>query len=332
MTTMSTPYNAKSLDELKSRKEYEAWFLEAVYEIVDQPFAVEGGDGLIYPPAGGHPTYTLYGVANIIIGDWRPGFLKAGAPLVFVITFKLLDMLLEWVLTQNGKPPTYKFVQKIADMKGPVLFPLLIETRPWLRERLIALYEQLEPLRGTIIHDRHFKTSDGTLQVSSSKGGTIGPIFTITSKDIRNLALIFVSMLRYLEDVWTLDHFQEKRIRHALDELTYLHGLSSLGQLPPGFISVRVYVADEDPIHFDIERIRCDVAKHRQGQDVIFNIRIIAVARDGSRAVAYLIPWDQLQDPSPQFQKTRAELATYLISLPADIDPAAAARDMKLIP
>jgi hypothetical protein len=97
-----------------------------------------------------------------------------GGPLVLVTAFKLLDMLLEWVLIANGHRSTHKFVQKRKLLKGSVQFPTLIGTRPWLRERLVALYEKLEPLHGAIIHERHFKSSGGSLQVSASKGGAVG--------------------------------------------------------------------------------------------------------------------------------------------------------------
>ena len=83
-------------------------------------------------------------------------------------------MLLEWVLIINGGTSTQRFSQKIQALKArkrPVVFPPLIETRTWLRERLIALYEQLVPLRGTVIHDRHFTTTGGTLDVASSNRG-----------------------------------------------------------------------------------------------------------------------------------------------------------------
>ncbi len=64
---------------------------------------MEGLDSFIYPPNGGTPTLFVYGVGNIKLGDWRPGFLEAGASLVFVTTFKLLDMLLEWSANPTGK-------------------------------------------------------------------------------------------------------------------------------------------------------------------------------------------------------------------------------------
>ena len=197
MSTITMQYTPSALTELGERTEYEAWLLEAVYEIVDERLAVSGLDSLIYPPAGGPPTYFAPSVGTVNSADWYPGFLGVGAPLVFVTSFKLLDMLLEWVLEENKKPPTYKFKEKIAEVKKPaIVFPPLIETRAWLRERLIALYERLEPLRGTVIHDRHFKTMGGALNVASSKGRTVGTFVTIAAKDLRNLALVLVSILR----------------------------------------------------------------------------------------------------------------------------------------
>jgi hypothetical protein len=180
-----------------------------------------------------------------------------------VTPFKLLDMLLEWVLGENGHTATHRFVQKIGALKGSVLFPQIIQTRPWL----VGLYERLEPLRGTVIHSRHFTTSDGGLQVSGSKGGVVGPAVTVSATDLRNIALIVVSVLRYIERAWIMDLFTEKRVRRALDEVSHLHGLTPLGQLPPGFLRVRIYVRDADPIELDIKTIRKDVAAKRPGED-----------------------------------------------------------------
>ena len=208
--------------------------LEAIYDIAKQSIVVSLGDSLIYPPDGSDPQAYRYGVLNVIAGDWRAKFLEAGTPLILATDFKFLDMLMEWVLVQNGKDATFRINQKIAALGGAVVFPPLIESRPWLRERLIALYKELYPLRGTIIHDRHFQATGGSLQVSSSRHGTIGPAVTFSPNDLRNLAVVLVTLLRYLEGVWTMGLFQEKRTRRVLDDLMHLHRLPSMVQLPPG--------------------------------------------------------------------------------------------------
>ena len=315
--------------DLADRTEYEAWLLEAVYDIANQPIAASAGDGLIYPPDGGSPKSIVYASCHLILGDWKPKFLEAGTPLVLVTTFKLLDMLIEWVLLQNGTTATYRFVQKIACLGGPVVFPPLIESRPWLRERLIALYKELNPLRGTIIHDRHFQAAGGALQVSSSRHGTVGPVVTFSANDLRNFAVVLVSVLRYVEGTWTMDLFQEKRIARALDELSHLHRQPLLGQLPPGFLTVRVYVPDEDPIEIDLDRIRGDIATKRPGQDILFEVRVVAVSKDGQNASAYMIGWDELQNAGLRLQKSWTDLASSTAPVPDDVDPMTAARDLR---
>lgn len=308
------------LADLQSRTDYEAWLLEAVYDITDMRIAVENVDELIYPPSGAPPTQTIFASGSIDIGDWRPGFLKAAAPLVLVSAFKLLDMLLEWVLEQNGQPPTFRFSQKTKALKGAVQFPTLISTRPWLQDRLVALYEQLDPLRGTIIHDRHFSSTDGGLEVASTRGGAPGPMVRFSADDLRNLAVALVSLLRYLEGAWTMDEFREKRLRYTFDQLCHLHGRSSLGQLRPGFLNVRVYVPAGDVIECDSSRVRDGVAWKRPNEDAMFDLRVVAVAEDASAATAYLIPWSSLQDPSPTLRIWVVDLQPYAVELPEGLD------------
>ena len=125
-------YDRQSLIDLKDRTEDESWLLEAAYEIVENSLFPEWPDQLIYPPVGGDPQLIAYGRGNIVIGDWRPHFLKAGAPLLFVTTFKIIDMLVEWVLEQNGQRSTYRFQQKIAALKAVQSLPPFVSARPWL--------------------------------------------------------------------------------------------------------------------------------------------------------------------------------------------------------
>ena len=330
MNNGSVRYTPEAIADLTERTEYETWLLEAVYDLAQQPIATNLGDGLIYPPDGGEAKVHGYAAGCIIIRDWRPKFLEVSAPLVLVTSFKLLDMIIEWVLIQNGMVKTHRFKEKKNALKRPIVFPNLIESRPWLRERLIALYKELAPLRGTVIHDRHFQSTEGTLQVSTSRAGTIGPVVTLTSKDLRNFAVFLVSLFHYLEGSWKMDLFQEKRIRHTLDELEHLHRLPSMGQLPPVFLTVRVYVTDKDPIEINLDRLRNDIATKYPG-DVLFEVRIVVVSLDGQNASAYMIGWKELQNAGPRLQKRKVDLANSKTSVPDGINLKAIAYGLELL-
>jgi hypothetical protein len=326
MSAATPTFSATAISDLRERTEYEAWLLEAAYEIANDPLGATGFELIEYPPDGARRRHIVMGAGRAVIGDWRPKFLEVGAPLIFVTSFKLLDMLIEWVLAQNGQPSTYKFVQKIKALKGPILFPPVIENRTWLRERVLALYEHLEPLRGTIVHERHFATTKGTLTVSSSKGGQLGAKVLIDAATLRNLALILVSLLRYVEGAWSIGAFSEKRLRHTFDQMTHLHKLSSLGQVAPTWINARVFALDTDPISVDLRTITQDVAQARPDNDVMLAVELIVVDPNASRAAAYNIPPTQVQAWTNVSTLSRTDLASYATAVPEGVDVEATAR------
>lgn len=325
-------FDPAAIAKLDERIEYELWLLELVYAIVDDSLVFKDQDVLIFPPSGGPPP-TEFGpmCGRITFGDWRPGFVDAGAPLLFVTAFKVLDMLVEWVLEQNGTLPGWQFSKKLSTARqGTIAYPTAIESRPWLRERLIALYEHLEPLRSTIIHQRHFKTSAGSLQVSSSKGGVIGPSVSVSDAEIRKLSLLLVSVLHCIRGTWILDSFREKRLRRTLDELAPIHRLPVLGQLEPVLKNIRVYRLEADPIELDLQPLRSEALKRASQQDVVFRLRIVVVSNDGKTVEAFQYPFEELQGPT--LTVWRADRGKFSAPLPGDVDPVDVAQQLQSRP
>jgi hypothetical protein len=216
MAIPSPTYDEISLRNLEERTEYESWLLEAVYAIAEQALFPDWPDGLVYHLDQKESVCHALMCGNIIIGDWRPGFLSAGAPLTFVSTFKLLDMLLEWVIVKNGGNATFRFEEKIKRLCQPLVFPPFVERLPWLKERLIGLFRALEPLRGTIIHDKHFTSANGSIEVSSSKRGIVGAPVQISARQLREFALTMVTVLKYIKASWPFDEYREKTLRYSL--------------------------------------------------------------------------------------------------------------------
>jgi len=312
MMTKKTFDQAAMLD-LEQRVGYEVWLLEAVYKLMEQELFPAFPDGVIYPLGIADPKFIVHGSVNINLADWRPGFLEAGAPLVFTTTFKLLDMMLEWVLEQNGIAPTYRFQQKIQKFQERLTYPDFLETRPWLTRSLIALYEKLEPLRGTIIHSRHFESADGSLRVSSSKRGVVGPEIEISAGSLRTFALLCVGVLRFVQGAWSVDEHRENLLRQSLDELAELHGMPLLGQKQPYRTTVRVYSADATPLSVDIRKVRKDIEVRYPQHACVFDVRVLRV-HDGDVVDAFLFPWAVL-DELPALKDANQ----YRVEVPKDI-------------
>lgn len=317
--TKQPNFDTNSLIKLRERTEYETWFLEAVYTLVEQELFPTLSDGVIYPVDISKTQFFAHMRGNIKLRDWRPGFLNAGSPLVFVTTFKLLDMLIEWILEENGFQSNFRFHEKLKQLKESPIFPSVIESRVWLKERLIGLYSELEPFRGTIIHDKRFTATDGALRVASSKKGVIRVPIEISAAHLRKLAIIIVSVLKYIDGSWDINDFREKTLRHDLDELITLHGLSSLGQKPPFHTCVRVYLTGTDPLLVDLMAIRRDLDEKYVNKDYSFDLRVLMVS-DDSVVDAYFFPWSIVAVPSADWSQT-VNAQQYKTMIPNDIKP-----------
>lgn len=317
-----------ALDDLRARAEYESWLLEAVYDVAESPIVTVYPDQLIYPVRGTDPERRHFGHGNLNLCDWRPKFLEVGAPLVLVASFKLIDMLLEWVLEQNGTKANFRFSDKIKRLKKGVLFPDFLDSRPWLGDRLIGLYVNLEPLRGTIIHNRHFKSSGSTLEIFNIQRDNIGPAVTVTHEQLRSLGFIAVSLLRYLTEDWKITAFQEKQLRWFVDRLQTLHQLPSLGQYLPMKLTVRVYRPWTESINVDLKRIRNDISQSDPERDVEFDLKVVAIDPDQRSATAYLLPWDTFSNTSNQLVIVLSDIAKQQCSLPDDINVETVVREI----
>ncbi len=316
---MHATYNAGALNRLSERVQYEMWLLEAVYAIVEQELFPVWPDAVIYPADGSTAQIYVYGRANTVIGDWRPGFLNVGAPLVFVSIFKLLDMLIEWVLDENGRPSTFRFQEKLRHLECCPVFPPSIESRPWLKERLIGLYRTIEPLRGTIIHNKHFTATDGAIRVSSSRKGMLGAVVEINADRLRKLAVVIVSVVKYTVSAWRLDEHREKILRYGLDELATLHGFHTLSQRSPFRICVRVYSNGSDPFDIDPRTICDELSTRYPNEDCSFDLRIIMV-KGGKAVAAYLFPWTLIATGSSSWGRG-LDRQRFRTEIPNDIRP-----------
>ncbi len=283
MSTSPT-FDTASLALLAERTQYEAWLLETAYDLTEvELFPEPSGDGVIFTLCR-VPYVKSFGNSKVTIGDWRPGFLDAGAPLVFITAFKLLDMFMEWVICANDGTVDFRFQQKLARLGGQVLFPNFVESRPWLKERLVALYGELEPLRATVIHERYFQSTAGTVRVSSSKRGVVGRPVEINPPDLRILARTLVATLRYTDGTWCADGLRELHLRHDIDCLVSFHKLPLLGQRRPYRTIVRVYANSPDPTKLDIVSIHQELSSRFPDTDCVFDVRYLVVnagGRDG---------------------------------------------------
>lgn len=311
-------FDKGSIERLAARTEYELWLIEAVYSIVEQRIFQTFPNTVVYKPGENKPTFFSRFRINIVIGDWRPAFLEAGAPLIFVSTFKLLDMLMEWLLEENGHNPLVSFNKKFEKLKHPLVVPPVLQNYDWLIDRLIELYKNIEPLRGTIIHAKHFTSSCGSINVSSSRHGQIGDVVKIDGDCLRNFAVLIISILNYVKGTWRIDEFREKLLRHTLNEISLLHKLPILEQKRPIHEGVRVYLSGSNPTKFDLTAIHEEIANRSPDLDYSFDIQVLMM-EDEKVVGAYFFPWNILTPRKTELEQS-INIDNYKISIPENIE------------
>lgn len=231
-------------------------------------------------------------------------------------------MLFEWVLKGNNQPADFRFWEKKKQLASPdLLYPPILQARLWLATALTALYKCSEPLRGTIIHSRHFESSNGGLRIESSKSEVVGEYVELSADDLRTYAQLSVSVLKYLHGDWHLDAHREKCLRWQLDALQKLHKLEPLGQAEPRHLRVRWNTRDPNIQIVDVPRIQRDILERNPGKDVTFDLRIVINGEEPNPALAYLIPYEILPrlDSLPE-----AQWANYSSPIPDEAEVAAA--------
>lgn len=90
--------------------------------------------------------------------------------------------------------------------------------------------------------------------------------------------------------------------------------------------NVRIYRLDADEVEIDLIPIRAEATKRATQQDVVFRLRVVVVPKDGSRAEAFLVPFEELH--GPLYRLSRADRRRFSVPAPAGVNAGEIARDL----
>ena len=278
-------YDHKARQELLDKLDYELWLLNqlAEYQIFD----------------GGTDIATL----KIRDGKLDTTILDSGeenapwsrvvtdiTPLVFTASYKILDMIFEWILEENHSAGNIKkvpwgFQEKLKLLKGkPKLqYPPLFTTKKYLHSYSEALFRRLLPYRNEIVHNKAFSVANDQLILSSSKNKNIG--LTLSRAQLGCLVRFIVALARALTGVIKVDAHRGRLLKYYLNSLTTAHGLRAFKQKKLFLVNVEFAVSKRcDSFPVNLKQIRNTVSAKFPTQDVAFNLTVQAV--DGDNLVA----------------------------------------------
>lgn len=271
---------------LRAKMEYEIWFLSFLEQRIDR--ARENDQSPVFKITSGVvPTNIKTTFVDSLSND--ASLIHAMMPLTFVGSFKVLDMIFEWVLEENRKMGKIRQVpwrfteeeklhKKMSNLRWP---PILVKNAHFFTYAR-ALFFALAPFRNEVVHSNSFSVSGDTLTLSSSRSGAS---LTLSGNQMDCLARFVRILARSLIGEISVDAYKHRVIHSYLDALAPLHGLATFNQQMPRIVHVELVAPKKGPAFpADLKQVR-DVLSHTfDDQEVFFDLKVIAV--DGEKTVS----------------------------------------------
>ena len=201
------------------------------------------------------------------------------SPLIFTASYKLLDMVMEWTIRENGLtcPPGFEAKIQVIGTTPTLIFPDILGTDAQLRSVAASLYRELLPYRNAITHNVWGKNVSGDLQFNFQKKGQQ---FTrmVPFQDV----LVFAESMSLLGDLLVdgplADAYKLLTIKWLFDRIDTLHGEAKFNILQPCYFKVvwRTTTPSAGSVQVDLDEVRNRVAFQAGNAPAIYDLTVEA--------------------------------------------------------
>lgn len=284
-------YNQSTREALLTKVDYELWFLDF---IATKSEALTGGaslDSLSLTSRRDLVHRNVFLVENIGASQALE-VVNAMSPLTLVISFKIFDMIFEWILEENcsneqvqikNMSSGLRFKDKLQILSSPsIVYPPLMAAEPWLRDYMYAIYKNLTKYRNEIIHRNNFRvTSDGTLSVEHATKGRVYHL-DVDREALGAFVRVAVAVAKILSGTQDYSAMVESLLKYNLGKLESFHLLPGFSELPPLKIAVN-YLSYEEAGSYpvDLAYVREVVRAKFPNQNVFFELTVNGIVDDG---------------------------------------------------
>jgi hypothetical protein len=309
-------YNQATQSQLKEKLDYELWLLDFLSKTQE---TFEGGSNIsTIILTNRQPSTHATIFPNEVMGlGTAIKVMDAMAPLTFCASFKILDMVFEWILNENEKAGNiqktpWEFKKKIKIISSVTLnYPSLLQSEPYIRDYLFALYSKLLKFRNEIVHNNNFSV-DGKLKVETIKNSKSYSI-ELDRGELGALVRTVVAAANLLTGVLSFGNQENCLFKYHLDRISKLHGLIEFKQTKPILVNVILNVPEEKNIFpVDVKFVREKINRIYPNGNVLFNLKIIGLVNDRPSS-CWFFPIDSL--PKEElFELQSGKYEEYLIS------------------
>ncbi|KAF5028446.1 hypothetical protein DSECCO2_658970 [anaerobic digester metagenome] len=293
-------FDQKSKKCLKQKFEYELWLLDFISnekffngdQEVDTVYFRDGGSLL-------NRDIPLSATIKLC-DDVAENLLKEIIPLTFVSSFKILDMIFEWILEMNKEFPKSNYwtfeskIHRINSLNNQLTYPPFFESNKDIKDHLFHLYKNLKDFRNEVVHNHNFKIIDDNkpqLQIISNNKTLI-----INKDQMKYFVTIVVSIAKILIDRIKFGKNEIIHYKYYLDQIQNLHK-SDLFKLKKPILLDVIWVLNskknENNVNLDLIQKSLEKYKDYNEREVNFNLWVVSV-EDGEIIKAWNFPAEDI--------------------------------------
>lgn len=278
-------YDQTAQSQLKEKLDYELWLLDFLSK-TQEIFEGESNISTITLTNRQPSAHVAITVTEVIGSGAAMKVMDAMIPLTFTASFKILDMVFEWILEENKRAGNIQnvpwgFKEKIKCIKSVRLnYPSLLQSEPYIRDYLFALYSNLLKFRNEIVHKNNFSVLDTKLRVETIKQSQLYSI-ELDRGELGAFVRTVVAAANLLTGVLPFGEQEDCLLKYHLDRIKKLHGLSEFKQAKPILINVILKVPEEKGAFLlDVKFVREQISRIHPNVDVLFNLKVIGLVND----------------------------------------------------
>jgi len=278
-------YNQTSKIQLQDKIGYEIWLLDFLSKTQE---TFEGGTDLstitlTNRQAEAHISNSF---TEVLGARLEKKVMDNMSPLTFTASYKMLDMIFEWILEKNRtagyiKNVPWRFSEKIKLIKNSQLsWPQLFRSHPYIKNYLIELYSNLLKFRNEIVHRHNFLVVDNKLKINTIEDGKAYRL-EVEQEEFGAFVRISVAAVNLLTDVISYGSQEERWFKYNLDRINKFHGLKRFEQKKPLSVNVILKVPLENNVFpADLKFVRHEVKKKYRDVEVMFNLKVYGLVNN----------------------------------------------------
>ncbi len=293
-------YNKTAQSQLKEKLDYELWLLDYLSKTQDT-FEGESDISTITLTNRKCNTYMRMPTSEVIGAGEAKKIMDAMMALTFIASYKILDMIIEWILEENKKSGNiqsipWEFCRKIKIISGASVqldYPSLFQSIPYIKDYLSALYIKLLKFRNEIVHKNNFSVSGAKLKIETVENSQTYSI-ELGRGELGAFVRTVVAVTKLLTGVLPFGEKEDRLIKYHLDQISKLHELSEFKQAKPILVDVILKVPEEKGIFpADIKWVREKINKIHSNVNVLFNLKVIGLV-DDNPSFCWFFPIDSV--------------------------------------